>query len=165
MDDPVYELTQGGLREVKRGAPVSTAKPERRYLLGSPLLSGSLFLALLAYYIDGGEWMRSVERRIDGRQRGAASGPYRVWAENHPLSYEDVAATATALTGKAVLWEVARAPEGSFLFGGDGSRPLLLSGAEAELERIPAEAPGVRALARVEGTQNGLPALALLGLE
>lgn len=153
---PMYVLTKEGLKtqeEIEQAAQ----KPASKYLFGSPWLSFSLFLALLTYFLNGSEWMKSAERYLDKRQQEMGIKPYRLWAEKHPMSYGDVAAGPSVYIGKAVLWEIQFGAEGAMFCEGDPNKKVVWSG------RPPVKTgTAVKVLARIEGASGDLPLLLLL---
>lgn len=152
----MYILTKGGIKSVEELQPKEAA-PKKKYLLGSPWLSFSLLLALLAYFFNGSEWMSSAERYIDKKQQAVGVEPYRMWAEKNPLSYGEIVASPSVYVGKAVLWELSFGAEGSMFCEGDVNKKVLWSG------RPPVKAgEKVNVLARIEGASNDLPLLLLL---
>jgi hypothetical protein len=157
-----YILTDQGLvLEQEPSRPAAPAPEQRSW--GSPLLWLSLVLAALAYYLDAGKWVKSVEASIDRRQRAVACGPYRAWAAQHPLSYDEVASDPSAWAGKPVLWEVSRGADGSYYFGQDAAKKISWTDPAACASAGPAAGgPAVRVLALVESSEGATPLLILL---
>ena len=97
-EQPVYVVTETGL-ELQKKTPEAAPVEKSRYLLGSPFLTFALFLALTAYFLDAGEWMKAAERYVASKNRSAAAQPYRDWARLHPMDYDEVAAVPDIWTG------------------------------------------------------------------
>ena len=156
---PVYNLTKDGL--VRQEEPIQPAAPRQRK--GSPWLWAALFLAALAYFLDAGAWLKAAQRYVDARQQHLALAPYRAWALQHPLSYEDVSFNPGVWAGKAVLWDISLAPDGSFCFGADAARKISWAPSAApESSKIPQSGAVVKVLARVESSEDQVPQLAFL---
>ena len=159
-EQPVYVVTETGL-ELQKKTPEAAPVEKSRYLLGSPFLTFSLFLALTAYFLDAGEWMKAAERYVASKNRSAAAQPYRDWARLHPMDYDEVAAVPDIWTGKAVLWYIVRSPAGKYYCGGDGMKPLAWV-EESEVRQSMEPGTSVEILARVEGDRDHMPLLMFL---
>jgi hypothetical protein len=147
-DSGAFEVTEEGLRPVRKAAAAPAPRPQA---LGSIPLQLSLFGALLAYFIDSGEWFKTLEAYLERQQRAKVIEPYRRWAGLHPQTYEDVQANPDALAGKAVLWSVSRSTEGAFFCDGDAGKRLVWEGGESLLKERAVDAWPVLILARFEG--------------
>ncbi len=163
-EQPVWDISSTSKEPINKR--VQAPKPEEKspYLLGSPLLSGSLFLALLAYFLNGSEWMKSVERFIAGKNKTVSAEPYRQWAAHHPMGYDEVAVSPESWTGKAVIWEIVRSPAGNYFYQSNGNMPVAWSRREDELETIWDQGLPAKILARIEGSQENAVLLMFLQL-
>ena len=158
-DIPVYTLTEDGL--VLEEEPSQPAPPAHRK--SSPWLWTSLVLAALAYFLDAGSWMKAAQRYVDARQKHLALAPYRTWALQHPLAYEDLSSNPGVWVGKAVLWDIGRTPEGVFCFGDDAAKKISWAPSAApESSLIPRSGAVVKVLARVESSEDPVPELSFL---
>jgi|GEM_PF-6254412 len=154
-----YVVTDHGLI-LEEDSPDSVAPAEKKRSWGSPLLWISLLLALLAYYLDVGKWAKSVEAFIDRRQQFVACSPYRAWAAQHPLSYEDVVADPLIWTGKPVLWTISRGPDGAFYYGQDAAKKISWTDpAAGGLSSVPPGGVPVKVLALLESNESSTPLL------
>jgi len=161
-EKPVYIISEEGMELQGAPKPVPAAPEKTQYLLGSPLLSFSLFLALLSYFLDAGAWLKTAEGYIEKKQRAAALEPFRLWAERHPLAYDEVAANSAGLSGKAVLWEISRR-EGVYYYQTDlGKKISFANAGSPELAKIQESGSPAQTLGRVTLSENEVPLLDLL---
>jgi hypothetical protein len=157
-----YVLTGQGLT-LQQDPPEFVPTAEKNNSWGSPLLWTSLMLALSAYYLDAGKWAKAVEASIDRRQQSVACAPYRAWVAQHPLSYEEVSASASAWAGKPVLWEISRGPDGSSYYAQDTTKGISWTNPAACEKSGPIQrGPPVMVLALVESNESSTPLLIFL---
>jgi hypothetical protein len=161
----IYVLTGDDLT-LQQDTPGPAAPAETKRSWGSPLLWTSLLLALLAYYIDAGRWVKSAEAAIDRRQKSVACAPYRAWVAQHHLSYAEVAADPIVWTGKPVLWRISRGPDGTFHCGSDATQKIFWSNpAASELAGLIQTGGPQKVLAVIESSESSTPLLIPLEVE
>lgn len=158
---PVYVLTKEGLKSQEELEALRPKPQEKKYFLGSPWLSGSLMLALLAYYVNSNGWLASAEAYIDQKQQAAGVEPYRLLAQQNFLSYADIASSPSGYTGKAVIWEFALTPEGAAYCEGDPAKKIFFS----DTQSTRGNNDPFKALARIEGAKEDLPLLLILQIQ
>lgn len=135
-------------------AAKAASKQNSGYLIGSPFLTFSLFIALLAYFINDGNWMKTAEGFFSGRGKAVAAKPFITWARHHPLSYEEVTIAIDAVTGKPVIWDIVRSPAGNYFQGSDGSKPVSWVMKNDSVEAALDSGEAVEILARIDGEKE-----------
>ncbi|MBI5211660.1 MAG: hypothetical protein HY927_16950 [Elusimicrobia bacterium] len=163
--EPVaYVVTEDGL--TTGPGPLKTAPPAEKPVLGSIALQLSLLGALLAYFLDGNEWLAAAERFVERRQMARVLEPYRAWAEKHPQTYDDVRQSAAALVGKAVAWDVALATAAEtpsyYYCEGDPRKNIAWTAEDAKVREAAAGGAPVKVLSRIDGARDEAPLLTVL---
>ncbi|MBI2069291.1 MAG: hypothetical protein HYT79_01710 [Elusimicrobia bacterium] len=154
---PVYILTDQGLKsqEEIEAEELAALAPKKRG--PSPWLVTALLGAALAWGIDSERLTKMAEVFFEQESRLIALEPYRIWAANNPLAYEDVTVSPDSFIGKAVLWEIVRLNGQGHFYQGHEQMPVFWR----EHEPIPpleSDHP-VRVLGRIDGMKGEAPLL------
>ncbi|MBI4668485.1 MAG: hypothetical protein HY747_04760 [Elusimicrobia bacterium] len=159
-DVPRYILTDQGLKSEEELSAVPAV--QKKYVLGSPWLGFALFLALAAYFFNSKEWFKAAERYIEKKQNLVALEPYRLWAANNPLAYDEVAASPASFTGKAVVWEISIGAEGQYYCDGQADKKIAWTEGNLDARLLFLGSKPTKVLARIEGAAQDRPLLKFL---
>ena len=160
---PLYVFTEEGFKsqdEIEQAA-VEAGRRLATPTLGSPWFCLSLVGALLAWFFDTTGTFELAERYLERRQQYLAVEPYRMWAQNHPLSYDEVASNPSGYTGKSVSWIITAGVGGDFYFCSDIDKKVAWTDVRA-LSGLQTDRP-FKILARIEGSDMDFPLLMFLG--
>ncbi|MFC1521736.1 hypothetical protein ACFL6Y_04940 [Elusimicrobiota bacterium] len=107
IDDPsTYRLLKSGDIKIVASEKNPPVPIKSTPTLGSPWLSASLILVMLALFFDSSYWFNRTVLAIEAKQQEAAHEPFKLWAQKHPLTYEEVNESPMSYISKPVIWTI-----------------------------------------------------------